>query len=320
MNAQDVTARRLRLAFAGTPAFALPALEACLASGHSMLGIWTQPDRPAGRGRQLTASPVKQRALAASVPVFQPKSLKGPRAQRALAALDLDLLVVVAYGLLLPPAVLASPRSGCWNLHASLLPRWRGAAPIQRALLAGDTNTGVCLMQMEAGLDTGPVLLRSATQIHDDDTSGTLHDRLAALGAELLAQGLAQLARGDLPVALPQSDVGVTYATKLDKSEARLDLDRPATELARAVRALQPWPIAEVTLAGERLRVHAAQSLTGGANPPGKVLALGAAGLDIATADGLLRITRLQRDSGRVITAADYANALANARRAPVRP
>jgi len=310
LNTQGIAPARLRLAFAGTPAFALPALDACLASGHDVLGVWTQPDRPAGRGRQLAASPVKQRALDAAVPVFQPRSLKGPRAQRELAAQGLDLLIVVAYGLILPPAVLALPRFGCWNLHASLLPRWRGAAPIQRALLTGDAETGVCLMQMEAGLDTGPVLHRTVTPIDDADTSGTLHDRLAALGADLLTLGLTQLARGDLPSAQPQPDIGATYAAKLDKVEAKLDLDRPAVDLARAVRALQPWPVAEIVLGGERLRLHAAQALSGSANAePGTRVALSAAGVDVATADGVLRITRLQRDGGRVISAADYANA-----------
>lgn len=312
MNAERPQPRRLRIAFAGTPAFALPALEVCLAGDHDLAGVWTQPDRPAGRGRQLSASPVKQRALAAGVPVFQPKSLKGPRAQRELAALDLDLLVVVAYGLILPPAVLELPRHGCWNLHGSLLPRWRGAAPIQRALLAGDRETGVCLMQMDAGLDTGPVLSRTATPISDNDTSGSLHDRLGILGASLLRQGLARLASGDAPRPQPQSEAEgeANYAAKLDKSEARLDLSRAAVHLARAVRALQPWPVAEIVLDGERLRVHAALALpaTAGAEA-GRVVAITAAGLDVATGDGVLRITRLQRDGGRVISAADYANA-----------
>ncbi len=317
MNAQHPERGRLRIAFAGTPAFALPALEVCLASGHDVVGVWTQPDRPAGRGRQLSASPVKQRALAAGVPVFQPKSLKGPRAQHALSTLDLDLLVVVAYGLILPPAVLEQPRCGCWNLHGSLLPRWRGAAPIQRALLAGDAVTGVCLMQMEAGLDTGPVLLRSSTPVADADTSGTLHDRLAAIGANLLRQGLAQLASGEPLIAQPQPGVGATYAAKLDKSEAKLDMCRSAMQLARAVRALQPWPVAEIRLSGERLRVHAALALPGTTSAtPGAQVALGAAGLDIATGDGVLRITRLQREGGRVISAADFANARRDAERA----
>ncbi len=310
MNTPEAGQRRLRLGFAGTPEFALPALEACLASGHLVIGVWTQPDRPAGRGRHLAASPVKRRALEAGVPVLQPRSLKGPRAQHAIDALDLDLLVVVAYGLILPPAVLALPRHGCWNLHGSLLPRWRGAAPIQRALLAGDAETGVCLMQMEVGLDTGPVLLRASIPIGDDDTSGTLHDRLAGSGAGLLTRGLDLLAGGAPPLAQAQPEEGVTYAAKLEKSEAKLDLSRPAVELARAVRALQPWPVAEILLDGERLRVHAAQAV---AVPrvmaPGTRLSLGPAGLDVATGDGLLRISRLQREGGRVIGAADYANA-----------
>jgi len=305
-----LNARKLRLAFAGTPAFALPALDACLDSGHPLLGVWTQPDRPAGRGRKLATSPVKRRAREAGVAVHQPKSLKGPRAQRELASLDLDLLVVVAYGLILPQTVLDIPRFGCWNLHGSLLPRWRGAAPIQRALLAGDAETGVCLMQLESGLDTGPVLAGVATPITAQDTSGSLHDRLAVLGAELLSSGLRQLASDALPQAEPQPDSGVTYAAKLDKSEAKLDLGRPAVELARAVRALQPWPVAELVLAGERVRVHAAQALGGEvAATPGALLSIGASGIDVATGMGVLRITRLQREGGRVISAADFANA-----------
>ncbi len=300
----------MRLAFAGTPAFALPALEACLASGHALLGVWTQPDRPAGRGRQLGAGQVKQRAIEAGVAVHQPKSLKGPRAQRDLRDLDLDLLIVVAYGLILPQAVLDIPRFGCWNLHGSLLPRWRGAAPIQRAVLAGDAQTGVCLMQLEAGLDTGPVLARVATPIATDDTSGSLHDRLAVLGAELLSDGLQQLASGTLPDAEPQPDCGATHAAKLDKSEARLDLGRPAIELARAVRALHPWPVAEILLDGERVRLHAAQALDRQPEAaPGTLLAVAASGIDVATGSGVLRITHLQREGGRVVTAADYANA-----------
>ncbi|MEO6065570.1 MAG: methionyl-tRNA formyltransferase, partial [Lysobacterales bacterium] len=254
--------------------------------------------------------PVEREAARLGIPVLTPKNFKAPEALAEFAAFNADAAVVVAYGIILPKAVLEAPRLGCFNVHASLLPRWRGAAPIQRALLAGDAETGVCLMQMEAGLDTGPVLHRAVTPIDDADTSGTLHDRLAALGADLLALGLSQLARGDLPRAEPQPDPGTTYAAKLDKVEAKLDLDRPATELARAVRALQPWPVAEIELGGERLRVHAAQALSNAANAaPGALVALGAAGLDVATGNGVLRITRLQRDGGRVISAADYANA-----------
>ncbi len=300
----------LRLAFAGTPAFALPALETCLRGPHALVGVWTQPDRPAGRGRQPASSPVKQRAEAAGVPVYQPRSLKGPRAQAQLAAAQADLLIVVAYGLILPAAVLDTPAHGCWNLHASLLPRWRGAAPIQRAVLAGDAATGVCLMRMEAGLDTGPVLLRASTPIGRDDTSGSLHDRLATIGAELLREGLERLAAGTLPPAQEQSAADVRYADKLSKDEARLDLSRPAAELERAVRAFQPWPVAEVRIDGERVRVHAAAAIERDAGAaPGALLDISGAGVDMATGRGVLRITRLQRDGGRVISAADFANA-----------
>jgi methionyl-tRNA formyltransferase len=300
----------MRIVFAGTPEFAVPSLRAVLASGHTLAGVYTQPDRPAGRGRSLAASPVKQVALEAGVPVFQPERLKGAETHAALAALAPDLLVVVAYGLILPRAVLGIPRLGCWNVHASLLPRWRGAAPIQRALLAGDAETGVCLMQMEPGLDTGPVLLSAATPIAPGDTGGSLHDRLAVLGAEVLADGLRLLNAGLKPQPRPQPDTGVTYAHKIDKAEAVLDLARPARELERAVRAFQPWPVAELVLAGERVRVHAAEALPG--NPgaaPGTLVHARAEGLDLATGDGVLRLTRVQREGGRPVSALDYLNA-----------
>lgn len=300
----------LRLAFAGTPAFALPALEVCLGGPHDLVGVWTQPDRPAGRGRQPAMSPVKQRAEAAGIPVFQPRSLKGPKAQARLSNLKPDLLIVVAYGLILPGAVLDAPQHGCWNLHASLLPRWRGAAPIQRAVLAGDAETGVCLMRMEAGLDTGPVLLRASSVIGADDTSSTVHDRLAILGAELLREGLERLAAGRLPPAQVQSESGVRTAAKLSKDEARLELADSAVSLARAVRAFLPWPVAEVRVEGERIRVHAACAIDGEVEAaPGTLLGCSGEGVDLATGRGVLRITRLQREGGRVITAVDFANA-----------
>jgi len=221
----------LRIVFAGTPEFSVPCLEACRASGAQVVAVYTQPDRPAGRGRKLAPSPVKQAALAAGLPVEQPESLKSAEAQATLAAYAPDLMVVVAYGLILPRKVLAIPRLGCWNVHASLLPRWRGAAPIQRAILAGDAESGVDLMRMEAGLDTGPVLLERRTPIASDDTGGTLHDRLSQLGAEVLAEGLRRTLAGETLTAAPQPDDGVTYAHKLDKAEAKLDFARPAFEL-----------------------------------------------------------------------------------------
>lgn len=306
----------MRVVFAGTPEFAVPHLLSVIA-GPGCVAVYTQPDRPQGRGRQLAASPVKQTALAHGLPVYQPLTLKDAAAQAELAALQPDLIVVVAYGLILPRAVLAIPRHGCWNIHGSLLPRWRGAAPIQRAVMAGDAETGVCLMQMEAGLDTGPVLLTRRTPIGPTDTAGSLHDRLAVLGAELLADGLAQQAAGTLPSPVPQPDQGVTYAHKLDKAEALLDLTQPAQQLAQQVRGLSPWPVAELTLDGERLRVHAALALPGdGSNAsPGSVLAQRRAGIDLATGEGVLRLTEVQRDGGRRLSVADYLNAHREPRR-----
>jgi len=299
----------MRIVFAGTPDFAVPSLRAA-AQRNEIVAVYTQPDRPAGRGRELQLSPVKREALVRGIPVLQPESLKGALAGDALRALQPDLLVVVAYGLILPKAILSIPRHGCLNVHASLLPRWRGAAPIQRAIEAGDRETGVCLMQMEAGLDTGPVLLSQRLAIGEEETGGQLHDRLAALGAQTLADGLGLLRAGMRPVPQPQSDIGVTYARKLDKAEARLDWTQPATQLARKVRAFNPWPMADAQLAGERVRVHGAIAIdTATAAAPGRVIAAGRDGIDVACGEGALRIRVLQREGGRAITAADYLNA-----------
>jgi methionyl-tRNA formyltransferase len=306
----------LRLIFAGTPEFAVPHLAACLAENVEIAAAYTQPDRPAGRGRALAASPVKQAALAAGLVVEQPESLKSPAVQARLRELDPDLLVVVAYGLILPRKVLTIPRLGCWNVHASLLPRWRGAAPIQRAILAGDTQTGVCLMRMEAGLDTGPVLLERTLQIAADDTGGGLHDKLVTLGAQVLGEGLRRALAGEHLPTQPQPEAGVTYAHKLEKSEARLDWNESAIALERKVRAFDPWPVAEADLAGERVRVWAAQALPGGGAEPGAVVAATKHGIDIACGAGALRIARLQRAGGRVVTAADYLNARPELKRA----
>ncbi len=299
----------MRIVFAGTPDFAVPSLRAA-ARHNEVVAVYTQPDRPAGRGRGLAASPVKREAVARGIPVMQPETLRGSQAQQDLRDLAPDLVVVVAYGLILPRRVLEIPTHGCWNVHASLLPRWRGAAPIQRAIQAGDAETGVCLMRMEAGLDTGPVLLEQATPIGPDETGGQLHDRLAEMGAQVLEDGLGLLRAGLLPVPWIQPEEGVTYAHKLDKAEARLDWSRPAIELARAVRAFNPWPVAEAMVAGERLRIHGAIAVdTGHAAAPGTLLAAGREGIDIACGDGALRLRVVQREGGRAITAADWLNA-----------
>ncbi|RCS29446.1 methionyl-tRNA formyltransferase [Rhodanobacter denitrificans] len=300
----------MRLVFAGTPEFSVPCLEACRDSGAEVVAVYTQPDRPAGRGRKLAPSPVKQAALGAGLAVEQPESLKPAEVQQRLADYRPDLVVVVAYGLILPRKVLAIPRLGCWNVHASVLPRWRGAAPIQRAILAGDAGSGVDLMRMEAGLDTGPVLLERRTPISRDDTGGSLHDRLAALGAEVLAEGLRRTLAGEVLVAAPQPDHGVTYAHKLDKAEAKLDFRRPAIELERQVRAFDPWPVAEGEIAGEPLRIWAARAIELDHHAaPGSVLAAGRDGIDLACGHGALRVTAVQRAGGKRIGAADYLNA-----------
>ncbi len=299
----------MRIVFAGTPEFAVSSLRAA-ARHHEVVAVYTQPDRPAGRGRGLAASPVKLEAIARGIPVLQPESLKDEAAQQQLRALAPDLMVVVAYGLILPRAVLAVPTHGCWNVHASLLPRWRGAAPIQRAIQAGDTHSGVCLMQMEAGLDTGPVLLQQSLEIGATDTGGQLHDRLAELGAQVLSDGLGLLRAGIKPIPQPQPAEGVVYAHKLDKAEARLHWAGDAETLARTVRAFNPWPIAEAQLAGERVRIHGAVALAdNGGQAPGTVIAAGREGIDIACGQGALRLRVLQREGGKAITAADYLNA-----------
>ncbi|WP_164086556.1 methionyl-tRNA formyltransferase [Stenotrophomonas maltophilia] len=299
----------MRIVFAGTPEFAVSSLRAA-ARHHEVVAVYTQPDRPAGRGRGLAPSPVKLEAVARGIPVYQPESLKDEAAQQQLRDLQPDLMVVVAYGLILPKAVLAIPTHGCWNVHASLLPRWRGAAPIQRAIQAGDATTGVCLMQMEAGLDTGPVLLHQELPIAATDTGGQLHDKLAELGAQVLSDGLGLLRAGIKPIARPQPEQGVTYAHKLDKAEAKLDWAQDAGALARTVRAFNPWPIAEVTLAGERVRIHGAVALDEAhGQAPGTVLAASRDGIDIACGQGVLRLRVLQREGGKAITAADYLNA-----------
>ena len=307
----------MKIVFAGTPEFAVPSLRVAAERGE-LVAVYTQPDRPAGRGRQLQPSPVKAEALARGLPVRQPLDFKSEAAREELRALQPDLMVVVAYGLILPSAVLAIPRHGCWNVHASLLPRWRGAAPIQRAIEAGDEVTGVCLMQMEKGLDTGPVLLSLETPINPEDTTPALHDRLAALGAEVLAHGLRLLRSGAQPLPRPQPAEGVTYAHKLAKEESRLDFRRSAEELDRQLRAFQPWPGAEAIVEGERLRIHAAKPLPlEHGQAPGSVLAASRAGLDLACGKGALRLLVVQREGGRPMPIADFLNARAQARLFP---
>jgi len=299
----------MRLIFAGTPDFAVPALRAA-AQRHEVVAVYTQPDRPAGRGREVAPSPVKREALLRGIPVLQPENFRSIVSKDALRALQPDLMIVVAYGLILPQSVLDIPVHGCWNVHASLLPRWRGAAPIQRAIQARDTQTGVCLMQMERGLDTGPVLLQQSLDIGPMETGGQLHDRLAELGAQVLADGLGLLRAGINIMPKPQPEAGVTYAHKLDKAEARLDWMQDADLVAATVRAFNPWPVAEAMLAGDRVRVHGAIAIERIVDAtPGAVISAGRDGIDIACARGALRIRTLQRDGGKAITAADYLNA-----------
>ncbi|MEP6485134.1 MAG: methionyl-tRNA formyltransferase [Rudaea sp.] len=301
---------RLRVAFAGTPEFAVPHLRACDIAGVDIVAVYTQPDRPAGRGRKLAPSPVKAAALASGYPVEQPPSLKSVDVESHLKSLDLDLLVVVAYGLILPRKVLAIPRLGCWNVHASLLPRWRGAAPIQRAILSGDRETGVCVMQMEAGLDTGPVLLERRIPIAEDDSGGSLHDKLATIGAAALRETLQRVLDGQTLSPISQSEGGVTYAHKLDKAEALIDWNSDAASIERKVRAFNPWPVAEADVAGERLRIWAATAVSASADvPAGSIVAANKSGIDVATGNGILRLRDVQKSGGRRIAAADYLNA-----------
>ena len=300
----------LRLAFMGTPDFAVPALLALLEAGHDVAAVYTQPPRPAGRGQRPKPSPVQAIAESRGLPVRTPLSLKDPAEQAAFAALGLDAAVVVAYGLILPQPILDAPRLGCLNIHASLLPRWRGAAPIQRALLAGDRETGISIMAMDAGLDTGPVLLTGRLPIRSDDTASTLHDRLADLGARLVVEALQGVAAGTLrPV--PQPSEGATYAAKLTREEGRLDWRRPAVALERQIRALTPWPGAWFEAGGDRIKVLSAEVVESAGSSdarPGQVLD---DRLTVACGEGALRLTKLQRAGKSPVAAADFLRGFA---------
>ena len=306
---------KLNLAFAGTPDFAVPALEAMVAHGYPPLAVLTQPDRPAGRGRSLQPSAVKQNAVAHGIRVLQPERLTGEAIPGELEKLRLDLMIVVAYGLILPQGVLTLPRFGCWNIHASLLPRWRGAAPIQRAIEAGDRKSGISIVQMEAGLDTGPVLQQMQTGIQASTTGGSLHDALAQMGASALLDCLDQLNAGRPPPPVEQDDALASYARKLSKAEAKIDWQLPAAVLERRVRAFNPWPVCWCEIDGERLRVWSAEAMenahTGNTviGQAGSVVATGPGGIDIATSHGLLRLLEVQRAGGRRISVAQYLNA-----------
>jgi len=311
----------VRLGFAGTPHFAVAALDALAGSRHALAAVFTKPDRPAGRGQTLQMSPVKLRALELGIPVHQPSSFKTPEALDLLRRLDLDALIVVAYGLILPAGALAAPRLGCFNIHASLLPRWRGAAPIHRALLAGDSVTGITIMRMETGLDTGPMLAVRAVPIEAHDTAGSLHDRLAGLGGELIVEALNAIADGTAREE-PQPAVGITYAEKITKAEATIDWRDEPSAVLRRVRAFNPWPVAETRLDGVQCRVWEADvAPTGVISPadgaaPGTVLAATSAGVDVACGRGAVRLLRLQLAGRKPLHAREFIQAqrLAGAR------
>ena len=310
----------LRVAFAGTPEFALPALTV-LEAQHELVGVLTQPDRPRGRGRRLTPSAVKVAAAAWQLPVMQPHTLRSEAALAELTAWRPDVLVVVAYGVLLPHEVLTLPRLGCVNIHASLLPRWRGAAPIERAMLAGDPETGVSIMQMDAGLDTGPLLLQRTVRVRSDHTGGTLRTELAALGAAALLEALSGLEAGTLR-ARPQPQAGVTYAARIVKAEAHIDWTRDAAAIERQVRAFNPRPVAETILDGEQLRIFAGHVTTEGASSsggnwvesegkrrePGTIIAVGDGYMLVQCGLGCLAVTEVQRPGRRVVSTRDFAH------------
>ena len=299
----------LNIIFAGTPEFAATHLRSLIDSEHHVIAVYTQPDRPAGRGRKLTAGPVKQLALQHDLKVCQPVSLKDKLEQQLLAELNADLMIVVAYGLILPPAILETPRLGCINVHASLLPRWRGAAPIQRAILAGDRETGITIMQMDKGLDTGDMLLVEKTPIHPDDTAQTLHDRLAKIGAQTLLNALDLLSKGKLKPEKQDDDLA-TYADKIKKQEARINWQQSAEHIHQLVCAFNPWPVAETVVDNKTIRIWQSSVLTGSYDSePGTVVSESRSGIDVATGGGLLRITTLQLPGGKPLIADQFLNA-----------
>ncbi len=297
----------MNLIFAGTPQFAVPALEALRRAGHRIRAVYTQPDRPAGRGRKLAASAVKQCAQAHGLEIRQPDRITGE--EKRLRADTPEAMIVIAYGLLLLPTILAIPRLGCINVHASLLPRWRGAAPIARAIEAGDYETGVSIMQMEAGLDTGPVLAQARTPILETDTAQTLHDRLARLGAATLVATLERLGRGEI-TAQPQDASRASYAKKLRKEESVLDWSRPAAVLHRQIRGFNPWPVASTVWRGKTLRLWEVGPLVarGSAGVPGTIVQADTTGIRVQTGDGILTVTRLQAEGGKILAAGDFLN------------
>ena len=300
---------KLKIIFAGTPEFYVSPLRALIESENYVIDVYTQPDRPAGRGRTLTPSPVKQAAAEANIPVFQPDNFREEADLETLEGLQADVMIVVAYGLILPRRVLDAPRFGCLNIHASLLPRWRGAAPIQRAIQAGDVQTGVTIMQMEAGLDTGPMLYKAMIDIGEHETGGQLHDRLAPLGAEALMATLALLQNGELEPEV-QNDEAANYAHKLTKSEAEIDWSISASNIERMIRAFNPWPVAYTKLGDKTLRVWEALLPDRQVEAvAGSVVETSNEGIDVATGEGLLRITRLQPQGKRAMSAKDFLNA-----------
>jgi methionyl-tRNA formyltransferase len=298
----------LRIIFAGTPEFSVPALQALLNSPHKIISVYTQPDRPSGRGQKLTASPVKQVAIHHGIPVHQPISLRESSTQQVLKNLAPDVMIVVAYGLILPKIILDIPRLGCINIHASLLPKWRGAAPIQRAILSGNKQTGITIMQMNEGLDTGDMLAKKSCDIFPDDTTQTLHDRLSQMGGELIAKVLNDLQQGKI-IAEKQNDDDASYAKKIEKHEAEINWNKSAIEIERLIRAFNPWPVAHTQLGENTLRVWHAKVLDEKTTQmPGTIVHTAKEGIDVATGDGILRLQQIQLPGAKALPVGDILN------------